>query len=329
MSRGIDVSSYNMYKDSKGKQVPIDWKQVKDAGVEFAILKAIRKDLSADKQFENNWNGCEESGVIVQGVYNYSYATTVGKAKADAQALLKVLADRKPMVWLDVEDKCQKGLGQALINIINAYGTIILKAGVQFGVYTGLSFYNSYIKPYTAQISCPFWIARYGKNDGKKYDTPSITDTLYGWQYTSVGSIPGISGNVDMNEWYVDLEAKSIAVLEEKAAYKLSNFILDSRSIWGVSDTAYANEIVSKTVTVSAAQNKTHAVVTPLERYMKALGYYQGNIEVDSGKEQCYGNGMKKAIKLYQEHIVKAKEKNRDGILTASGATWKTLYGAN
>ncbi len=328
MSRGIDVSSY---------QGEIDWSKVKAAGVEFTIMKVIRKDLSADKQFENNWNGCEESGVVVQGVYNYSYAKTVEKARTDAQAVLKVLGDRKPMVWMDVEDNCQKGLGQALIEIIKAYGTIIMEAGLQFGVYTGLSFYKSYILPYEGKLSeVPFWIARYPLSasmtvamDPSGVYKPAIACTMYGWQYSSKGSVPGISGNVDMNEWYVDLEAERVAVPEEKAEYKLSNFILDSRNIWGVSATAYANEIVSKTITVSTAQNKKHAIVTPLERYMKALGYYHGTIEADGGKGPVYGNGMKKAIKLYQEYIVKAKEKNRDGVLTASGATWKTLYGAN
>ena len=68
---GIDVSSY---------QGTIDWKKVKAAGIEFAILKVIRKDLNPDKQFERNWAGCELNGVTIQGVYNYSYATTVEKA---------------------------------------------------------------------------------------------------------------------------------------------------------------------------------------------------------------------------------------------------------
>lgn len=327
MNRGIDVSSY---------QSNIDWAKAKEAGVGFSILKVIRKDLSPDKQFENNWTGCEDAGVVIQGVYNYSYATSVNKAVIDAQTVLKVLQDRKPMVWLDIEDNCQKGLGQALINIIKAYGNVIATAGLKFGVYTGLSFYKSYILPYADQLKdVSFWIARYPStskmelsvNPSDSYK-PDIKNIMYGWQYSSSGSVPGISGNIDMNEWYVDLEAETVAIPEEKATYQLSNFILDSRNIWEVSATAYANEIVNKTVTVSTAKNKSHAIITPLERYMKALGYYQGSIEADSGKQPSYGNGMKKAIKLYQEHIVKADEEFRDGVLTAKGATWKTLYGA-
>ena len=43
--KGIDVSSY---------QGNIDWSKVKWAGVQFAILKIIRKDLNPDKTFEQN-----------------------------------------------------------------------------------------------------------------------------------------------------------------------------------------------------------------------------------------------------------------------------------
>ena len=50
MRKGIDVSGY---------QGVINWQKVKADGVEFAILKVIRKDMNPDKQFENNWTGCE------------------------------------------------------------------------------------------------------------------------------------------------------------------------------------------------------------------------------------------------------------------------------
>lgn len=195
---GIDVSSY------QGK---IDWKKVLQSGVKFAILKIIRNDLNVDKQFENNWSDATKYGIPIQGVYNYSYATTVAKARIDAKRVLAVLNGRKTMVWLDVEDSCQKGLGKNLITIINAYGKVITDAGLPFGVYTGESFYKTYIKPYGG-VSYPMWIARYGKNNGKcdvKYQ-PQVPN-MVGWQYTSKGRVGGIVGNVDMNVWYKELDA--------------------------------------------------------------------------------------------------------------------------
>lgn len=199
----IDVSSY---------QGVINWDKVKASGVQGTILKVIRKDLNPDKQFENNWKGCEKAGVPIVGVYNYSYATTLDKARADAKKVLSILAGRKVKVWLDVEDACQKGLGITLINIIRVYQSVIEDAGLEFGVYTGLSFYNSYIKPWAGYLTCKFWIARYpssfpmsvSKNPATTKQ-PVISHTLEGWQYSSEGQVPGISGNVDMNLWYGDI----------------------------------------------------------------------------------------------------------------------------
>lgn len=118
--------------------------------------------------------------------------------------------------YLDVEDAVMKGLGKNIISIINAYGKVITDAGLQFGVYTGESFYKTYIKPYGG-VSYPMWIARYGKNNGKcnvKYQ-PQVPN-MVGWQYTSKGRVGGIVGNVDMNVWYKELDA----VYEDSTSYR-------------------------------------------------------------------------------------------------------------
>lgn len=199
----IDVSSY---------QGLIDWAKVKAAGIQGAILKVIRKDLNPDNQFENNWSGCKKAGMPIAGVYNYSYANTVDKARSDAQKVVDTLAGRRAKVWLDAEDACLKGLGQKLIDIILAYQAVIRAAGLEFGVYTGLSFYNDYIKPYANQIDCNFWIARYPSTSRKNVDDvppvdkqPLVSHILEGWQWASTGRVSGISGNVDFNQWYGDI----------------------------------------------------------------------------------------------------------------------------
>ena len=196
----IDVSAY---------QGIIDWDSVKKAGIEGAILKVIRKDLRPDARFEGNWSGCMEAGMPVIGVYNYSYATDEEKAAADAKGVLSILAGRNVRVWLDVEDASQRDLGEKLIRVIRRYQEVVEGAGLAFGVYTGLSFYNSYIRPWANRLESPFWMARYPSSesmqisvdppDGKK---PVILHKLAGWQYSSKGKVPGISGNVDMNLWY-------------------------------------------------------------------------------------------------------------------------------
>lgn len=208
----VDVSSY---------QGNINWSLVKSAGVNHAILKVIRKDLNPDTKFEQNWNGCKNAGLEISGVYNYSYATTITKAKTDAQKVLSILDGRKCTVWLDVEDKCQQGIGSLLKDIINSYKDVIVSAEYDFGVYTGMSFYNSYIKPYASQIKCnKWWIARYYNSYNKmnlsvdpneQYNPKlSIGRNIYGWQYTSSGQVPGINGNVDLSIIYGNVQSSTI-----------------------------------------------------------------------------------------------------------------------
>lgn len=208
----VDVSSY---------QGDINWNLVKSADINHAILKVIRKDLNPDNKFEQNWNGCKSAGLVVNGIYNYSYATTVAKAKTDAQKVLSILNGRKTTVWLDVEDKCQQGIGSLLKDIINAYRDVIVNAGYDFGVYTGMSFYSSYIKPYASQIKCDnWWIARYYNSYNKmslsvkpneQYNPKSsIGRDIYGWQYTSSGQVPGINGNVDLNIIYGNIQSSTL-----------------------------------------------------------------------------------------------------------------------
>lgn len=51
-------------------------------------------------------------------------------------------------------------------------------------------------------MGCKFWIANYGPNTGE-YDEqykPNVGE--YMWQYTSVGRVNGIGGNVDLDMGY-------------------------------------------------------------------------------------------------------------------------------
>ena len=118
--KGIDVAKWNGI---------IDWKKVKESGVEFAILKAINKQCKKEEALERNYQGAVKQGLPVD-VYNYSYALTVDKAISDAKTVLSVISGKKiGAVWLDIEDKSQMNLGMALIEIINSYKNIIESAG--------------------------------------------------------------------------------------------------------------------------------------------------------------------------------------------------------
>lgn len=255
--KGIDVSCYN------GK---IDWKKVKAAGVQFAVLKVVNKSLSADSRFEENWKGCIDNKITIKGVYNYSYATDVTKAKADAKRVIEILKGRKTTVWLDVEDECQMNLPKGkLVDIINAYAKVILNAGCSFGVYTGEFEYNNSMKPY-GMPAYRMWIARYGKDDGTmdlKYE-PHVPN-LAGWQYTQKGKVNGISGNVDM-DWFYESANKESKTKNESEVYDMQTIKKGSQGrivrVWQVIVSAkvdgnFGKDTEAKTITFQ----KTHGLV--------------------------------------------------------------------
>lgn len=110
----------------------------------------------------------------------------------------------------------------------------------------------------------------------------------------------------------------------ESASYEITQFIMDVQAATGSRvDGKAGSETIGNTVTVSRTKNKYHAVVTPLERRLKALGYYSGSIEADEGKTPCFGTGMEAAVIAYQ----KAHGCVTDGEITARNKTWKSLLG--
>ena len=62
MKNGIDVSRW---------QGDIDWTKVREAGIEFAIIKAGGSDdgFYTDSKFEKNYKGAKEAGISVGAYY--------------------------------------------------------------------------------------------------------------------------------------------------------------------------------------------------------------------------------------------------------------------
>lgn len=108
--------------------------------------------------------------------------------------------------------------------------------------------------------------------------------------------------------------------------YERTQFIMDVQEVTGSKvDGKAGQETIRNTVTVSRVKNKHHNVVTPLERRLKALGYYSGAIEADQGKTPCFGSGMEAAVNAYQKNVLGYK--NPDGEVTAGKKMWKSLLG--
>ena len=192
--RYIDVSRY------QGK---IDWAQVAAAGYKGAILKTVstnrkiskRADgLYIDPVFEANYRNAKAAGLDV-GVYYYTYATS--EAMADAElALVRQAVYGKELTMplaVDVEENKLKPMSTLDLTNLTAYA---LEQVEKMGFYAQLYTYTGYkYELDMARLSSRWdvWLADY---TGK---TPKVDFKYNAHQHTSKGSVPGISGNVDLN----------------------------------------------------------------------------------------------------------------------------------
>lgn len=211
MKLGIDVSDNQGY---------IDWKKVKAAGVDFAILRSTRGSGNPDKQLASNIKGCLDNGMPME-FYKYSYAMSNSDAKKEALRVIEILKQygigpsENTIIWADIEYNKQLALGkQTVWEIYDNFKEIILNSGYGIGLYMGKYAYENQFNG--NRINDKLWLARYYAGDTimqfgtlpdeTKKPTVAVESSseLIGWQYTSCGRVPGINGNVDLNIRYTD-----------------------------------------------------------------------------------------------------------------------------
>lgn len=192
--RYIDVSRY---------QGEIDWAQVAAAGYKGAMLKTVstnrklskRADgLYIDPTFEDNYKNAKAAGLDV-GVYYYTYATSEAMANAELALVREAVRGKELTLPLavDVEDNKIKQLSTLDLSNLTAYA---LERVEKMGFYAQLYTYTGYkYELDMARLSSRWdvWLADY---TGK---TPKVDFKYAAHQHTSKGSVPGISGNVDLN----------------------------------------------------------------------------------------------------------------------------------
>ena len=193
VAKGIDVSVH---------QGTINWASVAPQ-IDFAILR-IGWECTLDTQFKNNAAGCNANGIPF-GVYIYSYAESEAEAIAEAQFVISALKDYDVdlPIFFDIEDQVHTALSASTIqNIVKAFCDTIRDAGYEPGLYTFLSWFNTYFGG-SYYNSLPKWVAQVGTS------SCSYAKGLTMWQYSWTGSFSGISGDVDCNYYYGEFPGKS------------------------------------------------------------------------------------------------------------------------
>lgn len=194
---GIDVSKWN------GE---IDWDRVRNAGVEFAIVRAgyrgsVTGSLVEDPCFAANMKGAAASGVPV-GVYFFTQAVNEVEAVEEASVVLQLVKEYSLdyPIFIDTEGAGGNGRADGLdaetrTLVCEAFCRTIENAGYKAGVYGSRNWYNNNL--YTDRLDNDYciWLAEYRS-------VPLYQGYYQIWQYTSKGKVDGIDGNVDMNISY-------------------------------------------------------------------------------------------------------------------------------
>ena len=181
----IDVSEW---------QGTIDWKKVKENGIEFAILRAGfgRESSQVDDEFERNYKNAKKAGVKL-GAYWFSYADSVADAEREAKACLTVLKGKtfELPIYYDLEFNEQTAYGKTVLtNIAKKFCDTIKSKGYSVGVYASLNWFTNYLDYEALKKLYSIWLAQYYKTNQLDCDI---------WQHTSEGAVKGILNAVDLN----------------------------------------------------------------------------------------------------------------------------------
>lgn len=194
----IDVSAW---------QGNINWQAVKNSGVEGAIIRiGYGWDNGFDEQALRNISECRRLGIPF-GIYLYSYAYDANTGAAEGSSLVNLLQkagvsssdlgypvyyDLERWTWTGHEVPNDPGTYDGIVNAW--YGRLQSAGYNNLAVYSYTSYLNTALNSGNIH-SKTRWVAQYGSSMG--YTAFPTNDR--GWQYTSRGSVSGISGTVDLN----------------------------------------------------------------------------------------------------------------------------------
>lgn len=197
---GIDVSKWNK---------EIDWEKVKEAGVEFAIIRCGYRGASSgalvlDPMYEKNIEGAIEAGIPV-GVYFFTQAIDEVEAIEEASMVIRLIEDYDVdyPVFLDSESAGGDGRADKLdaeerLRYHKAFLETIASAGYEAGVYASKNWFNDRLD--VTQLSqYKIWLAEYA-------DVPSYDKYYDMWQYTSKGTVDGIETRVDLDMSFMNID---------------------------------------------------------------------------------------------------------------------------
>jgi GH25 family lysozyme M1 (1,4-beta-N-acetylmuramidase) len=194
---GIDVSHW---------QGTIDWGKVAAAGKKFAIIKATESIDFVDDHYATNHSAAKAKGIWT-GAYHFARpSSTAGDAVNEADWFASHIGlgagDLIPALDLEVSGSLSITALQSWVK--SFLDRVTARTGVRPMVYTSPAFWKKYMGDTTAIADAGYkilWVAHWGVS------APTVPASNWGgrgwtfWQYSNCGSVPGISGCVDLDRY--------------------------------------------------------------------------------------------------------------------------------
>ena len=195
---GIDVSVY---------QRKIDWKKVKAAGVDFAMIRLGYRGcdeegaLALDSKFKENLKEAKKAGLDV-GVYFFSQAKSTEEAIKEARFVVRHIRGRGvayPVVFdmepIDGADRITDLNTIEKTQIADAFCQVIDRNGYTPMIYGNPQWLRKHVNlEYLTKYDT--WLAHYADETDYPHDFKM-------WQYSHRGRVDGIKGRVDLNMYFI------------------------------------------------------------------------------------------------------------------------------
>ena len=208
--RGIDVSEW---------QGDIDFRKVKEAGIEVVYIRAGQGFSYEDAKFERNYEEAKKNALKV-GVYHYVTARNTDEAKLQAKFFVSLISKKQIDCRLAMDFESFGNLSNSQINEIALAYLRELQSitGKEVIVYSNTNdartVFNSEVAKY------PLWVAQYG---GSQPSDNGRWNRWEGYQYSSTGRVNGISGNVDLDKYTIDILLNNTEEVPEVEDPKCTN----------------------------------------------------------------------------------------------------------
>lgn len=187
--KGIDVSRY---------QGDIDFARVRKDGISAVYIRSSLGSTYIDPKFEQNARNAQANGLLI-GFYHYVTARSTSQAEIQARFFARTVRNITFNMRLAMDFESFGGLSKRTLNAVarTFMDTLAKESGKELVIYTGA--YNARnLWDQSLAKDYPLWVAEYGPK------LPEYNSKWPGWvgfQFSNKGSIDGIRGYVDLDQF--------------------------------------------------------------------------------------------------------------------------------